>query len=90
MPTTKESLSDTFSDEIHNLGNKAAEAGRPVWRELADLARSWNSPLEMATKLKSLMAERPWVALGAAVVIGAMLRGRFSRPRYARYGRYAR
>jgi hypothetical protein len=81
MPTTKESASDSFSDELHEVRSDVTDALRPVWRELADLARSWNSPLDLASKLKALMAERPLVALGAAVAIGALLRGRFMRSR---------
>jgi hypothetical protein len=82
MPTTTRDVSDVFSDELHQVGAEVKDALRPAWRELADLARSWSSPLELATKLKALMAQRPMLALGAAVVIGAMLRGRVTRHRY--------
>jgi hypothetical protein len=71
--------SDLFSDEVHDAASAIADT--PVWRELADLARSWSHPADLATKLKSLMTRKPMVALGAAVAIGAMLHGRFSRAR---------
>ena len=86
MPTTtKATTSDSFSDELHEVGADVTDAARPAWRELVDLARSWSSPFELATKLKALMTQRPMLALGAAVAIGALLGGRFSRSRYPHY-----
>ena len=85
MPMSKDSsgatgaTSDAFSDELHEVGADVAEALRPAWQELVDLARSWNHPVELAKKLKALMATRPIIALGAAVAIGALLHGRVAR-----------
>ena len=82
IESTLNHASDLFSDEVHDAASAITDT--PAWRELADLGKSWSHPMELATKLKALMARRPMLTLGAAVVIGAVLQGRVSggRRRY--------
>ena len=48
----------------------------PAMRDLGDVARSWNNPFDLLTKLKRLMIARPLLGLFAAVSLGALLHKR--------------
>jgi hypothetical protein len=61
--------------------NEAGGQWWPAMRDLGNVARSWNNPLDLLTKLKRLMVERPLVGFAAAVLVGVVLHGRVTRHR---------
>ncbi len=58
---------------------------RSSFNELRGLAKHWSSPYDLVQELKRLMAERPLLAIGAAVAIGAILHGRIFRRSHRYY-----
>ena len=54
-------------------------SARSAVADLRSVARAWNHPLELVQQLKLLMTQRPLLALGVAVALGAVLHGRLVR-----------